>query len=79
MLVLCLTQVHDRMTEQVYSAPLQSLESDIVPAVVESIPVMARGRAALEEVNEVDEDYLSKSIGLNDCIEYLDLLLTFIV
>ncbi|GMH42502.1 hypothetical protein BSKO_10421 [Bryopsis sp. KO-2023] len=44
--------VHDRMTEQVYEAPLTSFESDIVPAAVERIPVVAEGRKALEKVNE---------------------------
>ncbi len=45
--------VHDRMTEQVYPAPLSSFASDTVPAPVTTIPVVAEGRAALERINKV--------------------------
>lgn len=44
--------VHDRMTEQVYDDPLKSFATDAIPAPVFTIPVMAEGRAALQEVNE---------------------------
>ncbi|QDZ18995.1 phosphoribosylformylglycinamidine synthase [Chloropicon primus] len=44
--------VHDRMTEQVYERPLESFESDVVPAPVLSIPVIEEGRKALEDINE---------------------------
>ena len=44
--------VHDRMTEQVYESPLSSFETDAKPAPVISVPVMEKGRAALEEINE---------------------------
>ena len=44
--------VHDRMTEEVYESPLSSFETDAKPAPVISVPVMEKGRAALEEINE---------------------------
>jgi len=43
--------VHDRMTEQVYEHSLTSFATDVVPAPVITIPVVAEGRAALERVN----------------------------
>jgi len=43
--------VHDRMTEQIYPAALQSFATDTIPAPVVTVPVMAKGRAALEEIN----------------------------
>ena len=43
--------VHDRMTECVYPEPLASFASDVVPAPVETAPVVAEGRAALERLN----------------------------
>lgn len=46
-------QVHDRMTEQVYPRPLQSFKTDMVPTPVFTVPVMAQGAAALEQINEV--------------------------
>jgi len=48
--------VHDRMTEEVYTAPLSSFAVDKVPDPVSTVPVLAEGRAALEKVN--------KSMGL---------------
>ncbi len=44
-------QVHDRMTEEVYGRPLRSFRSTARPAPVFTVPVLARGRAALEEIN----------------------------
>ncbi|KZV28375.1 putative phosphoribosylformylglycinamidine synthase, chloroplastic/mitochondrial-like [Dorcoceras hygrometricum] len=44
--------VHDRMTECVYSEKLTSFETNIVPEEVRYIPVMEKGRKALEEINE---------------------------
>lgn len=38
---------------QVYTAPAQTFKVDAVPAPVFSVPVMAQGRAALEEINAV--------------------------
>ncbi|QCD98508.1 phosphoribosylformylglycinamidine synthase [Vigna unguiculata] len=43
--------VHDRMTECVYSQKLTSFETSIVPEEIRYIPVMERGRKALEEIN----------------------------
>ena len=48
-----LIQVHDRMTEQVYPTPLRSFKTDTLPTAVFTVPVMAKGAAALEEINEV--------------------------
>lgn len=44
--------VHDRMTECVYSGKLKSFESALVPEAVVVVPVMEKGRAALEEINQ---------------------------
>ncbi|VFQ90668.1 unnamed protein product [Cuscuta campestris] len=44
--------VHDRMTECVYTKKLTSFETSVVPEEVRFIPVMERGREALEEINE---------------------------
>jgi len=43
--------IHDRMTECVYPSKLTSFWSDVVPEPVSVIPVMERGREALEEIN----------------------------
>ncbi|PSR93128.1 Phosphoribosylformylglycinamidine synthase [Actinidia chinensis var. chinensis] len=44
--------VHDRMTECVYAHKLTSFETSVVPEEVQHVPVMERGREALEEINE---------------------------
>lgn len=44
--------VHDRMTESVYAQKLTSFETNVVPEEVRHIPVMEKGREALEEINE---------------------------
>ncbi|KAL3527883.1 hypothetical protein ACH5RR_012539 [Cinchona calisaya] len=44
--------VHDRMTEFVYAQKLTSFETNVVPEDVRHIPVMEKGRKALEEYNE---------------------------
>ncbi|KAK9927617.1 hypothetical protein M0R45_024793 [Rubus argutus] len=44
--------VHDRMTECVYTQQLTSFETSVVPDEVRHIPVMERGRKALEEINQ---------------------------
>ncbi|BBG95934.1 purine biosynthesis 4, partial [Prunus dulcis] len=44
--------VHDRMTECVYTQKLTSFETSVVPEEVRCIPVMERGRKALEEINQ---------------------------
>lgn len=43
--------VHDRMTEQIYPSSLKSFASDTVPEPVITIPVLAKGRKALEDIN----------------------------
>ena len=45
-------QVHDRMTEQVYLEPLRSFATSVTPGPVFTIPVLEKGRAALEQINE---------------------------
>ncbi len=47
-----LALVHDRMTERLYEIPLQSFEHGAEPAPVQTIPILEKGRAALEELNE---------------------------
>lgn len=43
--------VHDRMTECVYTQKLTSFGTSVLPEEVRYIPVMERGRKALEEIN----------------------------
>ncbi|GER34934.1 phosphoribosylformylglycinamidine synthase family protein [Striga asiatica] len=44
--------VHDRMTECIYNEKLTSFENNMVPEEVRYIPVMEKGRKALEEIND---------------------------
>ncbi|XP_050236301.1 probable phosphoribosylformylglycinamidine synthase, chloroplastic/mitochondrial [Mercurialis annua] len=44
--------VHDRMTECVYTQKLTSFETSVVPEEVRLVPVMEKGRKALEEINQ---------------------------
>ncbi|KAL4565824.1 hypothetical protein LXL04_029930 [Taraxacum kok-saghyz] len=44
--------VHDRMTECIYPQKLVSFKTSLVPEQVYSIPVMEKGRKALEEINQ---------------------------
>ncbi|KAL6009834.1 hypothetical protein ACLOJK_000264 [Asimina triloba] len=44
--------VHDRMTECLYPSKLTSFETTVVPDPVLQVPVIERGREALEEINE---------------------------
>jgi phosphoribosylformylglycinamidine synthase len=46
-----MSEVHDRMTEQPYPEPLSSFATGVTPEPTYSIPVLAEGRAALEDVN----------------------------
>lgn len=46
------SQIHDRMTEQVYQSPLTSFKVDAIPAPVKRVPVLAEGCAALEAINK---------------------------
>jgi phosphoribosylformylglycinamidine synthase len=48
---MALPQVHDRMTEQVYPEPLRSFASSALPGPVFTVPVLEKGRAALEQIN----------------------------
>ncbi|GFP86367.1 probable phosphoribosylformylglycinamidine synthase chloroplastic/mitochondrial [Phtheirospermum japonicum] len=44
--------VHDRMTECIYDQKLTSFDRPITPEEVRYIPVMEKGRKALEEIND---------------------------
>ncbi|KAL9226843.1 hypothetical protein vseg_002610 [Gypsophila vaccaria] len=44
--------VHDRMTECVYTERLTSFNTNVVPEEVQYVPVMEKGRKALEEINQ---------------------------
>ena len=46
-----LSLVHDRMTECLYLAPLNSFATGIEPESVLEVPVLEEGRAALERIN----------------------------
>jgi phosphoribosylformylglycinamidine synthase len=52
--------VHDRMTEEVYQTPAATFAVQTVPAPVFSVPVMEKGRPALETINEVGCDAFFK-------------------
>ena len=62
------TILHDRMTEEEYKEPLSSFDAGATPKPVETIPIMAEGRAALEKINkemglgfdDFDLDYYTK-------------------
>ncbi|GMH19057.1 hypothetical protein Nepgr_020898 [Nepenthes gracilis] len=43
--------VHDRMTECVYTQKLKSFKTNVIPEEIRYVPVMQRGREALEEIN----------------------------
>ena len=40
------------MTEEVYRNPLRSFKTEVVPAPVYTVPLLQKGKAALEEINE---------------------------
>eukprot|EP01052_Picozoa_sp_SAG31_P010742 SAG31_NODE_597_length_13674_cov_3.402947_3_plen_333_part_00 len=53
--------LHDRMTEMVYTAPLQTFATGMVPTPTTTVPILAEGRAALVAINKdmglgMDED-----------------------
>jgi len=50
-LAALLPLIHDRMTECVYTEPLTSFEHGLEPAPVREVPVLERGRIALEELD----------------------------
>lgn len=43
--------VHDRMTEQPYPKPLETFKTGMVPEPVREIPIIQKGRAALDEAS----------------------------
>ncbi|TET51728.1 MAG: phosphoribosylformylglycinamidine synthase, partial [Actinomycetota bacterium] len=43
---------HDRMTEYLYSSPLESFKTGIIPEKPYPVPVLEEGTAALEEIND---------------------------
>jgi phosphoribosylformylglycinamidine synthase len=55
-----LNLVHDRMTECEYPSPLESFETGIVPRPPYYVPLMEKGRSALEEINR------TMGLGLDD-------------
>jgi len=63
--------MHDRMTECIYEKTLVSFDPGVEPEPVVVVPVLARGRAAIEEIN--------RSMGLGfddwDIDYYLELFL----
>jgi hypothetical protein len=51
------------MTEEVYHKPVASFAVDATPAPTFSVPVLARGRAALEKINKA-RARLGRTLGL---------------
>ena len=43
--------VHDRMTEMVYSKPLESFDTGVLPEKVYSVPVLKEGKEALKKIS----------------------------
>ncbi len=43
---------HDRMTENLYSKPLESFRTGIMPEKICTVPILEKGTAALEEIND---------------------------
>ena len=61
--------LHDKMTEQIYEAPMRSFDSQSVPEPVTYVPILAEGRAALDRINSewglgMDEDDVNYYTGL---------------
>ena len=52
--------IHDRMTEFVYETPLRSFDNGLKAESVQVIPILEKGKAALEEVNQL------KGLGFDD-------------
>jgi phosphoribosylformylglycinamidine synthase len=46
------SMLHDKMTEEQYEKPLTTFDSGAQPAPTRIIPIMEKGRAALEEINK---------------------------
>eukprot|EP01046_Picozoa_sp_COSAG06_P043519 COSAG06_NODE_5711_length_3310_cov_1.642790_3_plen_146_part_00 len=61
--------LHDKMTEQIYDAPMESFLSVNIPDPVTHVPILAEGRAALDRINAdwglgMDEDDVKYYTGL---------------
>ena len=54
------------MTEQVYAEPLKSFATDLLPMPVFSVPVMEKGAAALQEINEVGRKCSGLTVVVGD-------------
>mmetsp|Transcript_2387 Transcript_2387/g.3382 ORF Transcript_2387/g.3382 Transcript_2387/m.3382 type:complete len:226 (-) Transcript_2387:4270-4947(-) len=52
--------LHDRMTEQLYPNPLTSFDHGVKPTPVKIVPILERGRDALEEINN------ERGLGFDD-------------
>jgi phosphoribosylformylglycinamidine synthase len=52
--------LYDKMTETVYESPLESFDPGVAPEPVEIVPVLDKGRAAIEEINK------RMGLGLDD-------------
>lgn len=68
------SMLHDLMTEEEYPKPLSTFESGAVTKPVRTVPIMERGRKALEEINnemglgfdDFDLDYYTNLFKVND-------------
>ena len=68
--------LHDRMTQQEYTTPLQFDAMDPVPEPVRTIPILEQGQAALEQLNQemglgfddFDLEYYTKLFQVNQSI-----------
>ena len=68
MIQLLKSLLHDRMTEEEYVTPLSSFASGAIVEATKTIPIMEKGRSALEEINttmglgfdDFDLDYYTK-------------------
>lgn len=66
--------LHDRMTEEEYTSKLESFDSGVETAPTRTIPIMEKGRAALEDINQemglgfddFDLDYYTKIFKVCD-------------
>jgi len=63
--------LHDKMTEQVYPSPLTTFSSGIIPKPVQIIPLVERGRTALEE--------FAKERGLGFTSDMLDYICDYFI
>lgn len=61
--------LHDKMTEQIYEAPMTSFDRFAEPDPVTTVPILSEGRVALERINKdwglgMDEDDVVYYTGL---------------